>query len=518
MAVSDTAGKVLFTGASFRQEKSWQCRPGPARSRRPAPCRAARRPAPAEGGCPTARVRWTAPIAARPAAPAGRSVLRAAATGRAAASGGGGRRCGPARRRARPPAVRTSRLSSTSCTATSTAFCQASSASSARADCARMPASMRPALKTGAAKASATFEKCTGARSSAFSRRSWRPNRALRKSLGHHWARASAPRSVSAATRASAAIRSGRRLSSSLGWPVPISRTAGHAKAAASSTTRADGLRPSSTASRVCETPASMRSAGTCASSASASARARSRSKALAWPSRSRLSTRVAVSRWAAARRLHDAQTFLGAAQHEVLPRHLAGHQQSRSFHTGRCGRGIGLRRVARRTHAAGEVDLPGHVEAGAQRARVGHALLDRFGQAAVAARGGRLQAHRGPQARALGIATRAGLGDALQRDGHVLIGGQGLVDQRRQRRIAVAGPPGAVERLAGGRRRRPALRKGGAQWHRRRRGLHRRYRAGRQDGQRRQRHRTKCPGNEGEAAMRRARHGCFHILDDRVQ
>ena len=123
---------------------------------------------------------------------------------------------------------------------------------------------------------------------------------------------------------------------------------------------------------------------------------------------------------------LHDAQPLLGAAQHEVLPRHLAGHQQPRSFHTGRCGGGIGLRRVARRTHAAGQVDLPGHVDAGAQRARVGHALLDRLGQAAVAARGGRLHAHRGPQARALGIAARAGLGDALQRDGHVLVGGQG--------------------------------------------------------------------------------------------
>ncbi len=201
----------------------------------------------------------------------------------------------------RPSSVRNSRLSSTSCTATSTAFCQTSTASSARADCARMPASMRPALKMGVAKASATFEKCTGARSSAFRRRSWRPSRALRKSLGHHCARASAPRSVSAAMRASAAIRSGRRLSSSLGCPVPISRAAGHAKPAASSTTRAEGLRPSSTASRVCEMPASTRSAGTCASSASASARARSRSKALASPSRRRLPTRPAVSCWAAA-------------------------------------------------------------------------------------------------------------------------------------------------------------------------------------------------------------------------
>ena len=65
-------------------------------------------------------------------------------------------------------------------------------------------------------------------------------------------------------------------------------------------------------------------------------------------------------------------------------------------------------------------------------------------GQSAVAARGGGLHAHRGPQTGTLGIVAGAGLGNALQRDRHVLVGGQRLVDQRGQRRIAVAGPPGA--------------------------------------------------------------------------
>ena len=50
-------------------------------------------------------------------------------------------------------------VTGTSWTASSTAFCQTSNASSARADCARTPASIRPALKIGSAKASATLEK-----------------------------------------------------------------------------------------------------------------------------------------------------------------------------------------------------------------------------------------------------------------------------------------------------------------------------------------------------------------------
>jgi hypothetical protein len=79
----------------------------------------------------------------------------------------------------------------------------------------------------------------------------------------------------------------------------------------------------------------------------------------------------------------------------------------------GRCGRRIGLRRVARRPHATGQVDLPGHVDTGAQRTRVGHALLDRGGQPLSLREADACTAHRGPQTRCLGIASRASLGDA---------------------------------------------------------------------------------------------------------
>ena len=368
---------------------------------------------------------------------------------------------------------------------------------SARADCARMPASMRPALKIGMAKASATFEKRTGERSSAFSCRSSLPSRTLRKSLGHRWACASAPRSVSAPTRASAAIRSGRRRSSSLGWPVPISRAAGQAKPAFPPTT------PSRRVAAQQHGQPRLRDAGQhpqrrhlrveCVGLGARAVQVEGAGLAFAQAA-GHADRRFALRRGEG---LHDAQTLLGATQHEVLPRHLAGHQQPCAFHTGRCGRRIGLRRVARRAHAAGHVDLPGHVDPGAQRTYVRHDHLDRRGQPAFAARGGSLHAHRGPQAGTLGIAARASLGDALQGDGHVLVGGQGLLDQRRQGRVAVAGPPGAVEGLSS-HRSRPSLRKGGGQRHRRHRGLYRRHRAGRQDGQRRERQPDGCAGHRG--------------------
>ena len=210
---------------------------------------------------------------------------------------------------------------------------------------------------------------------------------------------------------------------------------------------------------------------------------------------------------------LHDAQTLRGAAQHEVLPRHLAGHQQPRAFDSGRCGGGIGLRRVARRPHATGEVDLPGHVEAGTQRTRVGHALLDRCGQSAVAVRGGRLRAHRGPQPRTMGIAAGASLGDALQGDRDILVGSQGLLDQCGQHRIAVAAPPRAIGDLDGSGCR-PGLRECSGQRHRSHGALHGRHRAGRQDRQRRGGgHQADRPGAGLEAAVRGGRHEAFHIV-----
>ena len=302
--------------------------------------------------------------------------------------------------------------------------------------------------------------------------------------MGHRWACASAPRSVSAATRASAAIRSGRRLSSSLGWPVPISRAAGHAKPAFSPTTRGRRV-----AAQQHGQPR-LRDAGQhpqrrhlCVERVGLGARAvQVEGAGLAFAQAAgHADRRFALGRGEG---LHDAQTLLGAAQHEVLPRHLAGHQQPCSFHTGRCGRRIGLRRVARRTHATGNVDLPGHVDAGAQRTYVRHDYLDRWGQPAFAARGGSLHAHRGPQTRTLGIAARARLSDALQRDRHILVGDQGLLDQCGQRRIAIAGPPGAINDWDKGCR--PALRECDRQRNRWRRGLHWRHRAGRQNCQRR--------------------------------
>ena len=71
---------------------------------------------------------------------------------------------------------------------------------------------------------------------------------------------------------------------------------------------------------------------------------------------------------------LHDAQTLRRTAQHEVLSAHFACHRQARRVGTGDGGRGIGLRGIPRRAEATGSIDLPGNVETGAQRARVGQA------------------------------------------------------------------------------------------------------------------------------------------------
>ncbi|EWS56530.1 hypothetical protein [Methylibium sp. T29] len=105
----------------------------------------------------------------------------------------------------------------------------------------------------------------------------------------------------------------------------------------------------------------------------------------------------------------HDAQPFLGTAQHEVLPRRFAGYEQARAVYPGDGGLRIGVCRVTRRSNATGQIDLPGDIDAGTQRAGVRQALLDGFGHSAVAARRGGLRTQRWPQPRALDIgAARA--------------------------------------------------------------------------------------------------------------
>ncbi len=302
-------------------------------------------------------------------------------------------------------------------------------------------ACVRPALKIGIASRPATLVKRAAPRPMLFSSTFWRPNDAPRNSRGNHSAAACLRRALAASSCAIRASTSGRRCSSVAGCP-GLGRRHDHVAAPGHDARGVEGLVadqhgdavPRDGRERLQRRDLRARRFGLGLRALDVERRRQARALA-----RRHQAQRLVMGR---GDRAHGVELAQRADQREVVGGDVGHHQQAHAAHAVLGGQRFGSRRRRAGAQAAGEVDLPRDVEAGAGALGVRHRLLHgtAVAAAAVAGRAGRADAGHQERPADRHAGTRGA--HALCGDLHVAVLARGTAHQVGQDRVIEALPP----------------------------------------------------------------------------